>query len=420
MTSFVQTINAFIEDTCVIIVVAYLLARGPMLSLLFDARRPLRKSLSLGIVLGLVGVTEAVFPGARYPYVTNTLITTFAALTGGLAVGLITALIASAGALIVEKPFGVLETGLSVFVSAGIGELVRRSGRQHHALAGACVAGMLAQTLAFMLHSTLYGPFVSQAALGHALMAIPSNGFGVTLLQLVAHDARIRSESERNRTDAEHARALVAQAQLMALRARVHPHYLYNALTSIASLCGIDSQRAEAATIRLGQLMRRTLEARGEPTQPLSEELEALKDYLEIEQYRFGERLTIRWSIDPVALPVRVPPFCLQTLVENAINHGVAPKMGARTVRVICNSSRRHLLVAVCDNGAGMTPQTRRSALEQTANPPHGLSILNQQLTLLFGRRARVRLLTRPDEGTCAFFAISDSGDGLSARTSTP
>ena len=93
------------------------------------------------------------------------------------------------------------------------------------------------------------------------------------LLLLVAHDARLRAESERNRAEAERAQALVTEAQLNALRARVHPHFLFNALTSIAALCAEAPPRAEAATVRLGQLMRHALETHGTTPLCLSDEI---------------------------------------------------------------------------------------------------------------------------------------------------
>src|SRR6476620_4810455 len=97
MGAYVRTINAFIEDTCVIVVLAYLLTRGRLLTLLFQKRSTNPKAGLLGLILGAIGLTEVVFPGARFPYVTHTLIVTFAALNGGLRASLITASVVASG-----------------------------------------------------------------------------------------------------------------------------------------------------------------------------------------------------------------------------------------------------------------------------------------------------------------------------------
>mgnify|MGYP001290348627 CR=1 FL=1 len=131
----------------------------------------------------------------------------------------------------------------------------------------------------------------------------------------------------------QHETRLVAQAREQALRARVRPHFLFNSMNSIAGLCRSDPARAEQVTLDLADLFRATF-ATG-ATHSLAEELDLVRAYLDIEQTRFGERLALEWDV-PTAeqLDLQVPALVLQPLVENAIQHGIAPAHEAGQVSV--------------------------------------------------------------------------------------
>jgi hypothetical protein len=409
MSNTFAVLNAFIEDTCVLTVIAYLLARGRMLTLLFLNRRDRRSDLYLGMILGLVGLTEIIFPGARYPYVTHTLIITFATLIGGLRVGLIAAMTVVAGVCILHPTSPLFETTLALFAGAFISEGVRRVFGAHWHLLRGLIAGMCVQAGVVVMYQVLPWPMHASYVLPHALVSIPANGFGVILLQLVLTEAQIRTNSERHRLEAERAQVLVAEAQLTALRARVHPHFLFNALTSVAALCAVAPARAEAAVLRLSQLMRRALEFNQATPICLAEEIEHVQGYLEIEQLRLGARLQVIWEMNAPSTLILIPAFTLQTLVENAVSHGIASKMEPGKIRIVVYSRPRHTLIAVVDDGVGMTPQVRRSALAADGRSEHGLQIATQQLILFYGRSARIRLFSRPDVGTLAAFAIPNT-----------
>jgi histidine kinase len=398
-------INAFIEDTCVLVAVAYLLARGRMLSLLFRERLPLWKAVYLGAVLGLVGLTEVAFPGARLPYATHTLMITFAALTGGLRVGLIAVAVVTVGAFVLTSPAAATAIMGAMCAGALAAAAIRRLGARRRLLTG-FLAGLCAQSgailtqwlLARALHLAYNWPLL--------LQTIPANAFGVVLLLLVVNDARVRADSERHRAEAERAHALVAEAQLNALRACIHPHFLFNTLTSIAGLCGVAPARAEAAIVRLGQIMRRVLEANPRAPLCLGEEIEHVRSYLEIEQLRLGGRLGVRWQIAAGCEQLPVPPFAVQTLVENAVRHGIAPKMQPGEITITVRRYPRHSLVAIRDDGVGLPAGCPEAALAPIAARMHGLQILTQQLILLYDARARVRLFSRADRGTLAVFVM--------------
>ncbi len=250
------------------------------------------------------------------------------------------------------------------------------------------------------------GILASHTAISVFMKSVPANGFGALILQLILNEAQTRAESERHRLEAERSQAMVAEAQLMSLRARVHPHFLFNTLTSIAALCSIAPDRAEDAIVRLSQLMRRVLEAAPSTLQPLGDELEYVRSYLQIEQHRLGDRLRVLWEIEPGTDRVQVPPFSVQILVENSIKHGICPRMEPGTIRVVVRAHGANILVAVADNGAGMDRAAKRRALDTRDSREHGLQTLTQQLTLLYGESARLRVFSRPDHGTIACFAL--------------
>jgi LytS/YehU family sensor histidine kinase len=397
-------LNAFIEDTCVLVAVAFLLARGRILALLFRGHRTAWETLYLGIVLGLIGVTEEAFPGARFPYVTHALIVTFAALAGGPLVSLVTVAVVTLGAIVIGGAPAALGTLLSVLPGALVGEALRRAARGHLRLPVGFAAGVLAQSAGVLVQMLPHG--IGAGSLVRSFSTVPANGFGVALLMLVVHDAQLRADSERHRVEAERALNLVTEAQLSALRARVHPHFLFNALTSIAALCTEAPEKAEAATVRLGQLMRRVLETNAATPLCLGDEIAHVRGYLEMEQMRLGERLRASWQVDDGCAQLRVPPFAIQTLVENAVRHGIAPRVGPGEITVAVRRSLRHTLIAVTDTGMGMTAETRREALDTATQRLHGLRILTQQLTLLYGERSRVRLFSQVELGTVAAFAV--------------
>jgi LytS/YehU family sensor histidine kinase len=405
MNALFTTINAFIEDTCVLIVIAYALARGKTLTLLSHPQRNAWAMWRLGLIFGVFGVTEAIFPGARFPYVTHTLMTTFATLVGGVHVGLIVAGIVTLGTLLLRPHQIIFATVLAVAASIAAGWMTRRIAKHPYRLASGFVAGMIAQIVATLLYASLPGIFGSRLSIPHAIISIPANGFGIVLLQLVLQDAFVRAESERNQIELERSKSVLAEMQMTTLRARVHPHFLFNTLTSVAGLCNIDPVKAETAVVLLGQLMRRALDTDVKGTTRIEEEIECVQGYLWIEQQRLGERLRIECDVDKRCGNTLVPAFSVQILAENAINHGIAPQLEAGVVEITVRPCRRGVLVSVRDNGVGITRESRRQALDATQRI-HGLQILNQQLVLLYGPESRLRLFGRDDYGTLAAFVV--------------
>jgi len=169
--------------------------------------------------------------------------------------------------------------------------------------------------------------------------------------------------------------ALVAQAELDALRARISPHFLFNTLTTIAALTRTDPHRAHDLVVDFAEYFRDSLAQHSEFVS-LDEELEHVEQYVRFEDARFGERLRVAFEIDPRARVALVPVLSVQPLVENAIVHGLAPKGGAGIVRVSARPGSGGTEIAVSDDGVGFVAGRRagglRSALAEARRRPAG------------------------------------------------
>ena len=137
-------------------------------------------------------------------------------------------------------------------------------------------------------------------------------------------------------------RARLARAEVRALRAQISPHFIYNALTAIASFVRTDPERARELILEFAEFTRYSFRAHGEFT-TLAEELRSIDRYLTIERARFGDRLQVRLQIAPEVLPVALPFLCLQPLVENAVRHGLSRKPGVGTVSIVARDAGRRV-----------------------------------------------------------------------------
>jgi len=164
---------------------------------------------------------------------------------------------------------------------------------------------------------------------------------------------RLATSFSRATEEREQLEARLARAQLQSLRLQLHPHFLFNTLNTINALIGTDRHAAERVISGLSELLRMSLSSASEQEVTLAKELELLTHYIEIQQIRFQDRLTVNFRIDPDARYALVPNLMLQPLVENAIRHGIAPR--AAPGHVIVTAARRgnQLELSVVDDGIG-------------------------------------------------------------------
>ncbi len=185
----------------------------------------------------------------------------------------------------------------------------------------------------------------------------------------------------------------LAQAQLEALKLQLQPHFLFNTLHSISTLMHRDVEAADRMITQLSDLLRVGLESVGIQEIPLKVELEFLKGYLEIEQTRFQDRLTVVMNVDPAALDSRVPNMLLQPLVENAVRHGVANRAGPGHIEVSARQANGCLRLAVRDDGPGL-PSSREPGGEGV-----GLTNTRARLQCLYGAEHRLSIHNLPAGG---------------------
>jgi len=181
----------------------------------------------------------------------------------------------------------------------------------------------------------------------------------------------------------------LARAELAALKMQLHPHFLFNTLNTIASLIREQPSEAERTVVRLADLLRISLEGSADSEISLRSELLFLQKYLDIEQIRFQDRLTIAYEIEDEAFDALTPPLILQPLVENAIKHGIAPleRDGKLTLRgAVRNGS---LVLTVEDNGPGLASDWERKVDKRV-----GLANTRERLRQLYGANQRFEIET--------------------------
>jgi two-component system, LytTR family, sensor kinase len=179
--------------------------------------------------------------------------------------------------------------------------------------------------------------------------------------------------------------AQLAQAQLQALRAQLHPHFLFNTLNAISTLVHKDPEVADQMIARLSDLLRLTLANTGVQEVRLAEELDFLERYLDIERLRFADRLEVRMEIAPETLDARTPYLILQPLVENAIRHGIAPRAAPGRVEVRAERQDSMLVLEVKDDGPGLGAKSK-------GKDGVGISSTRARLERLYGAAHRFEL----------------------------
>jgi LytS/YehU family sensor histidine kinase len=191
---------------------------------------------------------------------------------------------------------------------------------------------------------------------------------------------------------------LVSQAELRALQSQINPHFLFNALNTLYGIIPRDASGARKTVLNLAEIFRYFLQSERSFI-PLSEELEIVRAYLEIERLRLGPRLEVQIYVDDAALPILIPILSIQPLVENAIKHGLSSKPGPGLLGLRATVLDDQLQIAVEDNGLGLDASTDNSGSGV------GLANVKRRLQLCFGPDADI-LIDSSSDGTKVQFAI--------------
>jgi two-component system sensor histidine kinase LytS len=200
---------------------------------------------------------------------------------------------------------------------------------------------------------------------------------------------------------------LAAKAELKALRAQINPHFLFNALNTIVSLCRTNPEEARTLIIELSDFFRRSLKSSRDFV-TLREELEHVDSYLTLEKARFGPRLAIVKHIDEDILNIMIPTFTLQPLVENAVKHGLLSKEEGGTVSISAFPQGGHVSFAISDNGQGISEQLLSQVLVSGFGKGAGvgLSNVNERLRNIYGPKHVLEIESVEGQGTQVRFSI--------------
>jgi sensor histidine kinase YesM len=205
-------------------------------------------------------------------------------------------------------------------------------------------------------------------------------------------------ESRERELRASQLETQLAEARLQALEMQIHPHFLFNALNTIAVLVRT-GRNAQAIRVvaGLGELLRHALDSAGTQLVPLKAELEFIERYLEIEQVRFGDRLKVEMSIEPQSRDACVPYLILQPLVENAIRHGIAARATAGRLQITARVDGGQLYLGVHDDGPGLP-----EAKDAPSGNGLGISTTRERLQRIYGADHSFTICDVDDGGVTA------------------
>lgn len=206
------------------------------------------------------------------------------------------------------------------------------------------------------------------------------------LIYFVWHYIDLNRNSELDKLKLE---STVKELELKTIKSQLNPHFIFNALNSIRALVDENPQRARTAITELSNILRSSMQVEKAETVSLENELNIVKDYLALENIRFEERLQVRYDIDPETLILPIPPMMLQTLVENAIKHGISRKVAGGTVSI--GSHVRNMQHEITIENTGQIKGER-------PGNGFGLHSTRQRLSLLFGNRASFSIHNKNEE----------------------
>ncbi|HEV7737666.1 MAG TPA: histidine kinase, partial [Chlamydiales bacterium] len=191
------------------------------------------------------------------------------------------------------------------------------------------------------------------------------------------------SKSQKQQLDTLQLESLVKELELKTIKAHINPHFIFNSLNSIRALVDENPQRARRAITELSTILRSSMQADKSESVVLEKELDIVKDYLALENMRFEDRLRIEYRVDEATLDLPVPPMMLQTLVENAIKHGISKQIHGGVVRIISLLKNNFHELSVQNTGY----------LNGYANTEgFGLSSTTNRLSLLYGNKAKFEI----------------------------
>ncbi|CAA7600683.1 Two component system, signal transduction histidine kinase [Acididesulfobacillus acetoxydans] len=199
----------------------------------------------------------------------------------------------------------------------------------------------------------------------------------------------------------DHQAKLTAEAQLDALHAQINPHFFFNVLNTIIATSRSNPNRTRRLLIHLAEFFRRALKSKGTVI-PLREEMEFVNTYLILEKARFGRKLQVKEEIPEELWDIVIPRLSIQPLVENAVKHGITPKMGNGTVLIHVECQEDEVLIRVKDDGVGIPLDRIRNVLLPGFGSGNGVGMANvhERLKGLYGESYGLKVVSEPGAGT--------------------
>ncbi len=248
------------------------------------------------------------------------------------------------------------------------------------------------------------------------LAALTTSTAGPVLLRATAEVARYVS-SQLELAELDESRARLNRAEVRALRAQISPHFIYNALTTIASFIRTDAVRARELLLAFADFTRYSFRTAGEYT-TLKDELANIERYIELEKARFSDRLNIKLQIAPEVLGVVLPFLALQPLVENAVRHGLAGKPSGGTITLTAENAGSECVIVVEDDGVGMDPARLTEDLDDAhlSGAHVGLGNVDDRMRSAFGDDFGLVVETNIGEGMKITLRVPKFRAGIRAQ----
>lgn len=193
-------------------------------------------------------------------------------------------------------------------------------------------------------------------------------------------------------------REIALRSELTALKAQLNPHFLYNVFNTINASLPPKEEYTRELIAKLADLFRYQLKASRKSLVPLEHEIDFIQTYLELEEARYKERLSVKWEVDQSLLGVHIPPMLLQPLVENAIRHGIAPKIEGGTICIRIKRQEDRIQLNIIDDGIGFPPDWQKNT------DGFGLGNTRKILNRLYGEK--LDILELSDGGTRVCFSL--------------
>jgi two-component system, LytTR family, sensor kinase len=293
-------------------------------------------------------------------------------------------------------PFGTI--GVSMLCGGLAGGLLQQ---WRPRLAQSPWCGFLLTLAVSWLRSGLLLVFAPHTALTaqtwHQLGAAPViQGLGTALILAIVGQARQRDDQAR----------AAAAAEVRAMQARMNPHFLFNALNAVAALATLAPREVPHAVGRLRKFLRASFDQPEQALVPLEEELAVVYAYLDIEALRLGNRVKLERAIEPGASDALIPPFSLQPIVENAVQHGLHSTPRAGRLRLAISTTGKWLDASVSDDGRGMPSAEVEKIFFGNDCKVHALALLRRRLESLYKDSFRLDVSSELEQGTTVSMRI--------------